>query len=203
VHRGVVDPVDLGEIEDGHAALHGLEEKLHGVAGQRTDDACASGAPSPLMMSHPSGFSSSSPSRPAALQSAPAAGALGRHSSPPRRGSARGTTGSSGRRRGTQRAGGCIRSENELPGPAHGRPVVGRGGTRRCWRWRRLNSQRDLSSVLDAVARALEARADRVVAWPPAKPHLGLLRATSAALLASGREPRHLSPADIRDGGRR
>ena len=33
--------VDTGEIENGHAAVHGIEEDLKGLAGQRPDDACS------------------------------------------------------------------------------------------------------------------------------------------------------------------
>jgi hypothetical protein len=37
----MVHLVDFGEIEDGHAAVHGIEQDLDGRAGQRPDDACA------------------------------------------------------------------------------------------------------------------------------------------------------------------
>lgn len=41
VHRGIVHLVDAGEIKNGHAAVHGIEEELKGLAGQRPDDACS------------------------------------------------------------------------------------------------------------------------------------------------------------------
>ncbi len=40
-HGIVVGPVDTREIEDGDAAVHGIEEDPDGVAGQRPDHACA------------------------------------------------------------------------------------------------------------------------------------------------------------------
>jgi hypothetical protein len=43
MHCGIVDVDDFREIEDGHAAVHGIEEHLDGVAGQRPNDACSPG----------------------------------------------------------------------------------------------------------------------------------------------------------------
>jgi hypothetical protein len=43
MHCGIVDVDDFREIEDGHAAVHGIEEHLDGVAGQRPNDARSPG----------------------------------------------------------------------------------------------------------------------------------------------------------------
>ena len=41
VRCGIVDVDHFREIEDGHAAVHGIEEHLDGVASQRPYDACS------------------------------------------------------------------------------------------------------------------------------------------------------------------